>query len=122
MNVLEPGKWAFHLSWKRKSCSVGFSEARPRGTMGDQLRGVLGTCYPPALLLPGQERLNCHCWATLGPPHQLHLAIVTVLTNIQTQKETIQKHKYRIQDTKTHKRTQLQLLGNFGATSSMFQC
>ena len=83
MNVLEPGKWAFHLSWKRKSCSVGFSEARPRGTMGDQLRGVLGTCYPPALLLPGQERLNCHCWATLGPPHQLHLAIVTMLTRKQ---------------------------------------
>ena len=59
--------------------------------MGDQLRGVLGTCYPPALLLPGQERLNCHCWATLGPPHQPHLAIVTMLRNKQTQKETIQK-------------------------------
>ena len=87
VNFLEPGIGAFHLLWKRKSCSVGFSEARPRGTMGDQLRGVPSTCYPKALLLPGQERLNCHCWATLGPPHQLHLAIVTVLTNIQTQKK-----------------------------------
>ena len=94
MNVLEPGKWAFHLSWKRKSCSVGFSEARPRGTMGDQLRGVLGTCYPPALLLPGQERLNCHCWATLGPPHQLHLAIVTMLTRKQKTSKTKKHQKY----------------------------
>ena len=94
MNVLEPGKWAFHLSWKRKSCSVGFYEARPRGTMGDQLRGVLGTCYPPALLLPGQERLNCHCWATLGPPHQLHLAIVTMLTRKQKTSKIKKHQKY----------------------------
>ena len=78
--------------------------------MGDQLRGVPSTCYPPALLLPGQERLNCHCWATLGPPHQLHLAIVTVLTNIQTQKtyykNTNTEYKYT-------KKIQLPLLGNF---------
>ena len=92
VNVLEPGKWAFPLSWKRKSCSVGFSEARPRGTMGDQLRGVPSTCYPKALLLPGQEHLNCHCGATLGPPHQPHLAIVTMLTNIQTQKGITKIH------------------------------
>ena len=113
VNFLEPVIGAFHLLWKRKSCSVGFSEARPRGTMGDQLRGVLGTCYPPALLLPGQERLNCHCWATLGPPHQLHLAIVTVLTNIQTQKtyknNTNTEYKYT-------KKIQFPLLGNFWAT------
>ena len=92
VNFLEPGKWAFPLSWKRKSCSLGFSEARPRGTMGDQLRGVPSTCYPKALLLPGQEHLNCHCWATLGPPHQLHLAIVTVLKTYQRRK-TLQKHE-----------------------------
>ena len=101
VNFLEPVIGAFHLLWKRKSCSVGFSEARPRGTMGDQLRGVLGTCYPPALLLPGQERLNCHCWATLGPPHQPHLAIVTKLTNIQTQRANT---KTQIQNKDTQKR------------------
>ena len=94
VNFLEPVIGAFHLLWKRKSCSVGFSEARPRGTMGDQLRGVPSTCYPPALLLPGQERLNCHCWATLGPPHQLHLAIVTMLTRKQKTSKTKNHQKY----------------------------
>ena len=94
LNFLEPVIGAFHLLWKRKSCSVGFSEARPRGTMGDQLRGVPSTCYPPALLLPGQEHLNCHCWATLGPPHQLHLAIVTMLTRKQKTSKTKNHQKY----------------------------
>ena len=111
VNFLEPVIGAFHLLWKRKSCSVGFSEARPRGTMGDQLRGVPSTCYPPALLLPGQERLNCHCWATLGPPHQLHLAIVTVLTKIQTQKTY---YKTQIQNTNTQNKFNWHCLATFG--------